>query len=351
MTDPIRICRLHAKGDLRIETEAPVPPARHEVAVAIGAGGICGSDLHYWHDGGIGTIRVREPIILGHEAAGHVIAVGEGVEGLAVGNLVAVNPSHPCGDCLFCREGLPNQCANMRFLGSAMYLPHAQGLFRDRVTVGAAQCHKVPGDVSVAEAACAEPLAVCLHAARVAGDLAGKRVLVTGAGPIGALCTAVAAAQGAAEIVTTDLHDAPLDVARRLGAHHTVNVATTPDALDPWRADRGRFDVAFECSAAAPAISQAAQCLRPCGTLVQVGSAGPTEVPLNVLVGKEIVLRGTFRFDREFAEAVAAIGRRDIDVRPAITGAWPVEEAAAAFEAATDRRRSVKVHLTFAGAD
>ena len=217
MTETVRICRLHARGDLRIETEAAVPPGPDEVSVAIGAGGICGSDLHYLQDGGIGSIRVREPIILGHEAAGRVAALGDGVEGLSVGDLVAVNPSHPCGSCTFCAGGLPNQCANMRFLGSAMYLPHAQGLFRDRVTVGAAQCHKVPGDVTVAEAACAEPLAVCLHAARIAGDLAGRRVLVTGAGPIGALCTAVAAAQGASEIVTTDLHDAPLAVAREYG--------------------------------------------------------------------------------------------------------------------------------------
>lgn len=347
MTDDIRICRLHAKGDLRIETQAATAPGPGEVTVAIGAGGICGSDLHYWQDGGIGTIRVQEPIILGHEAAGHVVSLGEGVTGLSEGDLVAVNPSHPCGACDLCRQELPNQCSNMRFLGSAMYLPHAQGLFRDRVTVGAGQCHRLPKDVTVAEAACAEPLAVCLHAARMAGDIAGKRVLVTGAGPIGALATAVAAAQGASEIVTSDLQDMPLEIARRMGAHRTVNVATDPSGLDPWKDRKGQVDLVFECSAAAPAIAQAIECLRPRGRLIQVGSAGPTAVPLNLLVGKEITFQGSFRFDQEFAEAAAAIGSRRIDVRPAITGSWPVEEAEAAFAAAADRTRSVKVHLHF----
>ncbi|MCQ0972119.1 L-idonate 5-dehydrogenase [Paracoccus sp. TK19116] len=348
-TDDIRVCRLHEQGDLRIETLRATPPGPGQVSVAIGAGGICGSDLHYWHHGGIGTIRVREPIILGHEAAGYVVALGEGVSDLAEGDLVAVNPSHPCGECKFCRGDLPNQCLQMRFLGSAMYLPHAQGLFRDRVTIGAAQCHRLPGDVSVAEAACAEPLAVCLHAARLAGPLAGQRVLVTGAGPIGAFVTAIARAEGAAEIVTTDLQDLPLDVARRMGAHRTVNVGADPTGLDEWKRDKGQFDIVFECSAAAPAINQALECLRPRGRLIQIGSGGPTPLSLNQIVGKEIQFHGSFRFDVEFAEAVEAIGTRRIDVRPAITGDWPMDEAEAAFAAAADRTRSVKVHLRFDG--
>ena len=347
MTETVCVCRLHAKGDLRVETAPLAAPGPGEVTVAIGAGGICGSDLHYLHDGGIGAIRVREPIILGHEAAGRVAALGAGVAGLAVGDLVAVNPSHPCGDCRFCRAGRRNQCLSMRFLGSAMHLPHAQGLFRERVTVGAAQCVPVPEDVSAAEAACAEPLAVCLHAAARAGDLSGRRVLVTGAGPIGVLCVAVAAGAGAAEIVATDLHPRPLEVARAMGATQVVDVARAPDGLAPWQREKGRIDVAFECSAAPAAIAQAVDCLRPGGTLVQVGSAGAATVPLGALVAKEITHRGSFRFDAEFAQAVEAIGTRRIDVRPAITGAWPLAEAPAAFAAASDRSRSVKVQLTF----
>lgn len=186
-----------------------------------------------------GLATPTETAIVASVYALHVAALGPGVDGLAMGDLVAVNPSHSCGDCRFCCAGLPNQCLRMTFLGLAMYLPHAQGLLRDRVTVGAAQCVRVPGDATVAEAACAEPLAVCLHAARMAGESAGKRVLVTGAGPIGALCTAVASAAGAAEIVATDIQDAPLAVATRLGAHRTINVSRDAAALDPWKSEIG----------------------------------------------------------------------------------------------------------------
>ena len=346
MTDN-RAVRLHAAHDLRLDPVADPAPGPGEVRVAVAAGGICGSDLHYYHDGGFGPIRVREPIVLGHEIAGRIESLGAGVTGLAPGELVAVNPSQPCGHCRFCAEGAENQCLGMRFMGSAMRLPHEQGGFCDRLVVPAARALPLRRVDDPALAACAEPLAVCLHAARLAGELEGRRVLVTGAGPIGVLTTAVARAAGASEVVTTDLQGFALDVARRMGAHHALDVGRDPAALDPWAEDRGRFDTVFECSAAAPAIAQALACLKPRGTLVQVGMAGPTAIPLNLLVGKEITLRGAFRFDREFAEAVEAIATRRIDVRPAITGTWPVERAEEAFAAASDRARAVKVHLTF----
>ena len=202
-----RVCRLYGEQDLRIETDEVGDPGPGEVLVAIGAGGVCGSDLHYFQDGGIGLIRVREPIILGHEAAGTVVALGAGVSGISEGERVAVNPSRPCGKCRFCREGNFQHCLAMRFNGSALRLPHEQGLFRDLVVVDAVQCVPVGKDTNLAQAACSEPLAVCVHAANRAGDLAGKRVLVTGAGPIGALCVAVARQRGASEIVVTDKDD------------------------------------------------------------------------------------------------------------------------------------------------
>lgn len=345
---------LHGQEDLKVETRALVAPGPGEVRVSVAAGGICGSDLHYWLEGGIGTIRVREPIILGHEAAGWVESLGEGVTGVAVGQLVAMNPSHPCGTCDFCLQGLPIHCTAMKFKGSAMYLPHQQGMFRRLMVIGAGQCFALPEGIEPGAAACAEPLAVCLHAANrgeaVAGSLAGKTVLVTGAGPIGALCVAVARQRGAAEIIVTDIQDATLAVARRMGADHAINTATSPEGLAPWQAVKGRVDLVFECSAAAPAIRDAVSCLRPHGTLVQVGVAGPTPVPLNVMVGKEILFVGSQRFDREFADAVALIGSGAIDPRPMITATYPVTEALAAFRAASDRAQSVKVQLSFAGA-
>lgn len=342
-----RVCRLYGQGDLRIETDEVSEPGPGQVLVGIAAGGICGSDMHYLSDGGIGTIRVREPIILGHEASGRVVAVGDGVAGILPGGKVAINPSRACGSCPYCTEGLPMHCLNMRFNGSAMRLPHEQGLFRDRVVVDAAQCTPLPDDADLGAVACAEPLAVCLHAARMAGGIGGKRVLVTGAGPIGILCAAAAVEAGAAEVVVTDLHDAVLRVATRMGATRVINVAQDGAAMDGYRENKGHFDIAFECSAAAPAIRSAIEALRPRGALVQVGVTGDTPMPINALVAKEIRVQGTHRFHEEFGGAVEAITSGRIDVRPIITMRYPVEEAAVAFKAAADRSRSVKVHLTF----
>ncbi|TCO71310.1 L-idonate 5-dehydrogenase [Rhodovulum euryhalinum] len=342
-----RVCILHGQGDIRIETRPVAPPGPGEALVAIGAGGICGSDLHYFQDGGFGPIRVREPIILGHEAAGTVLETGPGVTGLAPGTRVAINPSRPCGQCAYCREGMPIHCLEMRFSGSAMRFPHVQGLFRDRIVVDAAQCVPVAEGTSLSEAACAEPLAVCLHAHHMAGPLSGLRVLVTGAGPIGALAAAVAAEAGAAEVVVTDLQDLPLDIARQMGATRTINVAAEPGAMADYAADKGHFHVAFECSAAAPALASAIAALRPRGRLVQVGVTGDLPIPVNVVVGKEITIQGTHRFDTEFAQAVAMIGAGRIDVRPIVTRTCPLDEAEAAFRLASDRTRAVKVHLGF----
>ena len=342
------VCRLYGRNDIRIETAEVGAPGPGEVRVAMAAGGICGSDLHYFHDGGFGPIRVREPIILGHEASGTVTALGAGVTGLAEGDRVAINPSRPCGACRYCREGLTTHCLEMRFNGSAMRLPHEQGLFRRDMVVDAVQCVPVGPGTGFAEAACAEPLAVCLHARGMAGPVAGRRVLVTGAGPIGALCTAVAAAGGAAEIVVTDLQDMPLQVAQRMGATRTINVARDGAALDACAAEKGHFDIVFECSAAAPAIAAAIAATRPQGRLVQVGVAGDTALPLNALVGKELTLQGTQRFlPSDFADAVSLISDRQIDVRPILTGHYPLHDAREAFRVAGDRTVAVKVQILF----
>ena len=347
MATETRIARLHGVRDIRVETMPLASPGPGEVLLKMAAGGICGSDLHYYQDGGFGPIRVREPIIPGHEAAGHVVALGDGVSHLAPGDLVAVNPSQPCGHCRFCAKDLPIHCLDMQFMGSAMRLPHAQGLFRDWMVVPARQCLPAGTLVSPQEAACAEPLAVCLHAVSRAGDLSGKRVLVTGSGPIGALVAAAARHAGAGEVMATDLADAALARAAAMGATGTINVAERPDLLSAYEADKGQFDIAFECSAAEPALRSAIATVRPRGTIVQVGVTGDIRLPLNALVGKEITMIGSQRFDSEFAEAVSHIATRRIDVRPILTHSFPLEEADAAFRQAGDRMVACKVQLHF----
>jgi len=181
----MRAAVLHAPHDLRIEQREAPALGPDQVLVRIGAGGICGSDLHYYHHGGFGTVRLKEPLILGHEIAGTVLEPGPGVSGLRAGQKVAVNPSRACGGCDYCQAGLQSHCLDMRFYGSAMRTPHVQGGFREFLVCDAAQAVPVPDHVSVNEAAFAEPLAVCLHAVSRAGPLLGRRVLVTGSGPIG----------------------------------------------------------------------------------------------------------------------------------------------------------------------
>lgn len=342
-----RVARLYGKLDLRVETQEGPVPGPGEALLNMAAGGICGSDLHYFQDGGFGPVRVREPIIAGHEASGYVTGLGAGVSDLAIGTLVAVNPSQPCGRCHYCDIDQPIHCLDMRFMGSAMRLPHEQGMFRDRLVVPARQCYPVGKGVTPGEAACAEPLAVCLHAAAQAGDLQGKKVLVTGAGPIGLLTVSAIRHGGAAEIVVTDLADAALARAPAMGATRTVNVASNPDALNEYQADKGYFDTVFDCSAAAPALRSAFACIKPRGTLVQVGVTGDMSFPLNALVGKEIVWRGSQRFDREFASAVDLISRRAIDVRTIISHDFPLEQALQAFEQAGDRSAACKVQIVF----
>lgn len=338
---------IHAAHDLRIEERDVGAPGPGQVEIAIAAGGICGSDLHYYHEGGFGTVRVKMPMVLGHEVSGTVTACGAGVKNVAVGDRVAVSPSLPCNRCEYCLRGLGNQCLDMRFYGSAMRMPHVDGAFRERLVAEASQCHKLADGVSFAEGAFAEPLAVTLHAVNRAGSLLGKRVLVTGSGPIGALCVLAARAHGAREIIVTDVVDAPLEFSRTVGADVAINVRSNPERLNGYAAGKGQLDVMFEASGNAAALTSGIPVLRPRGVLVQLGVGGDIAVPQNVVVGKEIDIRGSFRFHEEFALAVELLNRRRLDVRPLLTSTYPVADAIAAFDMAGDRTRAMKVQLAF----
>jgi L-idonate 5-dehydrogenase len=345
---PMKSVVIHPPHRLSVEDTRPDAMGPGEVTVAVRAGGICGSDLHYYRHGGFGTVRVKEPMVLGHEAAGEIAAVAEDVTGLTVGDRVAINPSRPCRACRFCLEGLPNHCENMRFFGSAMMFPHVNGAFRERLVCDAAQCEAVPDDVSFEELALCEPLSVVLHGLKRVGSLLQKRVLVTGSGPIGALAVATACHFGAEEIVVTDVAPEPLAVARRLGADRTVDVASRPDELAAYGAGKGTFDVLFECSGNERALRDAIAVMRPRGAVVQLGIfGGEVSVPINLVVSKELQLLGSFRFHEEFPAAAKLIGSGRIDLKPLLTRTYPVEEAVAAFEAAGDRRATMKVHLAF----
>ena len=338
---------IHAPGDLRVETIETPPLEAHQLQVRVRAGGICGSDLHYFQHGGFGTVRIKEPMVLGHEVAGSIEAVGNAVSDFAVGERVTISPSRPCGACRYCQHGLQNHCLDMRYYGSAMRMPHVQGAFRQRIVCDASQAHKLADHVSDGEGAMAEPLSVALHAVNRAGPLLGRSVLVTGCGPIGALAVIAARRAGATQIVATDMAAQPLRAALKVGADQAINIKEQPDALAAYTGDKGHFDVLFEASGNARALVGAFDALRPRGVIVQMGLGGEMTLPINTIVAKEFELRGTFRFHAEFAVAVELLNQRLVDLKPLISATLPYRDAGRAFALAADRSQAMKVLLSF----
>jgi L-idonate 5-dehydrogenase len=335
-------CRIHAKDDLRVEPQAMPAVGENEVLLRLGAGGICGSDLHYYFEGRNGSFVVREPLIPGHEASAVVAAVGSAVTRVKEGDKVAVSPSHACGRCGYCREGREQLCEHMRFLGSASRFPHVQGMFCEYFVMGERQCYPVAGDVSLGEIAFAEPLAVALHAVDRGGDLLGQSVLVTGAGTIGCLTVLAARLAGAARITVSDILDRPLAQAKTVGADVALHAARDADALRT-----PQFDVAYEVSGSFKALQTCMAAAKRGGVVVQVGTLPHEPLPfvVNDVMAKEIDLRGAFRWGIEFDWAVGYLASRKVDVRPLLSGQYPLAEAVDAFRAAADKNRSTKVQL------
>jgi L-idonate 5-dehydrogenase len=349
----IRAVVCHGPLDLRLDyldpdkAELPQSLAPTQLRVRVAYGGICGSDLHYYQDGGFGHIRIKQPMALGHEISGVVEAIGAEVRRAKVGDRIAIGPARPCGTCKFCLAGQQVHCLRMRFYGSAMPFPHIQGGFRDALVIEEQQAHVLKPHVSLGEAALAEPLSVVLHAITRAGGVFGKQVLVTGCGPIGLLQIAAARRAGAARIVATDVAQMPLDTAVKMGADEVLNLSQEPHALDRYKMDKGSFERVFECSGNARAMLGALEVVQPQGVVVVVGLGGDMSLPMTQVVSREIDIRGTFRCNDEYATAVAFLNGRLIDLKPIITKVMPFADAVEAFKLAGDKSRSLKVLIEF----
>jgi L-idonate 5-dehydrogenase len=343
----VKALKIHGAMDLRIEDFHLEELTPNQVEISVAMGGICGTDLHYYKHGGFGQIKLKEPMVLGHEVSGHISKLGSKVTDLTIGQLVSVSPSRPCNDCEFCLEGSQNHCLNMKFYGSAMPFPHIQGAFRETLIAEDYQC--IPADgLSAGEAAMAEPLAVCLHAINQAGNIFGKKVLITGSGPIGTLCVLSARRAGAEEIVVTDISDNALSFSNAVGADKIINTMKNYDELEQFQTGKGSFDVAIECSGSASGINDAIKSLKPKGTLVQLGLGGDILMPLVAVTTKELNIKGSFRFHSEFELAVKMMQKKLIDVNSLITHKIPFENAKQGFSIALDEKEnSMKVHLKF----
>lgn len=333
----------HGAGDVRVEQAALPSPAPHEAVVTVTYGGICGSDLHYWRHGAVGESILRAPMVLGHEVVGTVAKAASDGTGPALGTPVAVHPAtHEPTDVRFPHDR-PNLSPGVRYLGSAARFPHTEGAFAREVVLPTAMLRALPSGTDLRTAALAEPAAVAWHAVAQAGDLRGKRVLVVGSGPIGALAVAVAARGGAADIVTVDLHAKPREIATALGATWTL------DAGDAEAIAAVDADVVIESSGNHRGLASAIRGAARGGTVVMVGLLPNSDqpVPITHAITRELRLVGSFRFNDEIDEVIAAIGDGSLAVAPVITHTFPVDEALQALTVAADASVSGKVLLAF----
>ena len=329
----MRAVVVHGAGDLRVDERPDPTPGPGEVLIAMEWGGVCGSDLSYWRHGASGTAVLSAPLVLGHEVAGRIAAVGAGVTGQEIGRPVTVHPAELVGDgCLPERiAGRTNLYPRIRYFGSAAFDPHTDGGFSELRVVRADQVRPLPQGVSTEHGALAEPLAVALHAVHRAGDLRGRDVVVNGAGPIGSLVVAAARYRGAATVVAADIADSSLAVAKALGADETRNLA----AGDTLPEDA---ELVFEASGAPAALGGVLRATARGGTVVQVGNLPGTAVPavLGDLVTREISWIGAYRFVEEISDALQAMCD-GLDVSPLITHRFDLDRAAEALAVAADR--------------
>ena len=329
----MRVSVLRGVGDVTVE-ERPVPPVGPgEVLVRVGSVGVCGSDVHYYEHGRIGTYVVDKPLVLGHEAGGEVTEVGAGVVGLAPGQRVSIEPGVPCRSCVQCLAGRYNLCADVRFFATPPY----DGAFAEYVVMPDAFVHAIPDSISDDGAGLIEPLSVAVWACRRGQVTAGSRVLITGAGPIGLVCVQTAIAYGATEVMVSDVNPHRLELANDLGAI-PWNVATTP------LADAGfEPDVLLECSGNARATSDAIRTVARAGHVVLIGMGGDElSLPLPYVQDRELVLTGAFRYANTWPTAIALAASGRVDLDALVTGHYGLDDVEKALTAARRDPTTVK---------
>ncbi len=327
----MRASRLHGIRDLRLEDLPRPTPGPGEVLLKVATVGTCGSDVHYYVDGRIGEFVVTDPIIMGHEFSAWIAGLGAGVEGLEVGQLVAVDPAISCGTCESCQHGHPNLCPDVIFCGT----PPVDGVFVEYTVMPAKNCFSLPPEFGPMEGAMLEPLGIAIHAVDLAHLEAGQTIAVLGAGPIGLLIAAVARASGASEIYMTE----PLAHRRQFALSYVADAVFSPDDTDVIaeikRLTGGRgVDVAFEAAGAPETCNQAAAVARIGGKVVVVGIPSDDTMTFGAGLtrGKGLTIKLVRRMKHTYPRAIRLIQRGLVDVRPLATHTFPLERIAEAFE-------------------
>ncbi|KAF2005065.1 GroES-like protein [Amniculicola lignicola CBS 123094] len=358
VTQPSRQIRssvLHGAKDLRIENRTLFPPSPSELQISIRSTGLCGSDLHYYRHYRNGDILVREPMSLGHESAGVVMAVGTNITDFQVGDKVALEVGQPCESCERCKEGRYNICKEMKFRSSAKYFPHAQGTLQDRINHPAAWCHKLPESVSLDLGAILEPLGVAIHATRRAQLSPGASVLVFGAGAVGLVVAAMAKISGASNVVIADIDEGRVKFAvenkfahkgftvpmkRGNSIEENLEIAKeTAAAIGKVTKGSGEVvgevDAVFECTGVPSCLQAAIYATRPGGKVLLIGMGTPIQtLPISAAALREVDLVGVFRYANTYPTGIEVVSKTGPDypdfsklVTHRFTGLEAAEEA------------------------
>ncbi len=327
----MKAIRWYGPRDMRLVEAAKPVPKPHEALIRVESVGVCGSDLHYYRDGRIGSQVITEPLILGHEYAGTVESVGKDVDARLIGKRVAVEPGIPCLQCEWCRTGHYNVCRDMYFPGG----PGCDGALCEYTTVHAAFCFPIPGRLSMPEAALIEPAAVALHSVELAAIVPGETAAILGLGPIGLLTAQIAKLSGLRVLYGTDLLEYRVEAGRRYGVDVAFNAAKEETVPRIMAETGGRgVDVAIDCTNASEGLGLAVQVTRPAGRCVLTGISGEEYDPLPVSVARrrELTLRWCRRFRHNFPATIALIEAGRIDLRSLLTHSFPLERTQEAFE-------------------
>ena len=321
--------------------DIPMPePKEKEVQVEMEYVGICGSDVHYFHDGRCGSYVVEGDFMLGHECAGTVVALGEGVQSLKVGDRVALEPGITCGECEFCKRGLYNLCPDVQFLAT----PPVQGCYENYIAFPENMCFKLPENISTKEGALIEPLSVGLHAANQGNVQLGDSVVILGAGCIGLVTLLACKAHGASDITVVDVIPKRLDYAMKLGATRVINGKEKDAVEEIMKLTNGvGVEKVFETAGSPFTIQQTPYIVKRAGTITLVGISAQEKIEYNFaqIMDKEPTIKSVFRYRNIYPQAIAAIADGTIDVSGIVTHEFAFDDIQEAFDCAINNKDDV----------
>tara|TARA_Y100001970_G_scaffold293500_1_gene440763 strand:+ start:9523 stop:10566 length:1044 start_codon:yes stop_codon:yes gene_type:complete len=317
----------------------------NQVRISMKNCGICGSDIHYFLYGENGGRKIKEPLILGHEAVGEILEVGNNTKHLKVTDRVAINPALYCNNCIYCKSRKFHLCENVLFFGSASKIPHTQGAFREEIIVDKNQCYLLDTNTSFEEAAFSEPFAVALHASKFVNYKQNQKILISGCGPIGLLILKVLICMiEEKNIYVIDINDNVLRSAKKIGNINTININ---DNISFIKDHSNFFDICFESSGNTKSINNLVDLGKRGSDIIQVGNmpGGLIEINYNKVMIKELKIQGSYRFSSEFEEAVKKINKKEYNFQDILTHKFKLENCEEALKIASDKDKSIKVQV------